>query len=158
MSTSLNPKYRLITGAMRDYQKDPLAFAANCAQQGSMIPMRLFFYHCIFISDPALIEEVLVTQHPNCIKPFFLHWPFMRQLIGNGLLTSEGEFWRRQRRLAQPAFHRERMAEYGATMLELAEAHIRDWRDGERRNVSQEMTALTLDIAVKTLFGTTLPS
>jgi len=152
MSTSLNPKYRLITGAMRDYQKDPLAFAANCAQQGSMIPMRLFFYHCIFISDPALIEEVLVTQHPNCIKPFFLHWPFMRQLIGNGLLTSEGEFWRRQRRLAQPAFHRERIHEYALTMRDYTAQKIASWQAGQMIDLHEEMMQLTLEIVAKTLF------
>ena len=79
------------------------------------------------------------------------------RMLGQGLLISEGEFWRRQRRLAQPAFHRSRTNDYAATMLEIAQTHIRDWRDGEERNIAQEMTALTLDIAVRTLFGTTLP-
>ena len=73
-------------------------------------------------------------------------------MLGRGLLISEGDFWRRQRRLAQPAFHRGRLGEYGATMLEIAETHVRNWRDGDVRNMAQEMTALTLDIAVRTLF------
>ena len=78
-------------------------------------------------------------------------------MLGQGLLTSEGDFWRRQRRLAQPAFHRSRINEYGATMREIAQAHIRGWRDGDVRDLAQEMTALTLDNAVRTLFSTALP-
>ena len=79
-------------------------------------------------------------------------------LLGQGLLVSEGEFWRRQRRLAQPAFHRSRIQEYGATMIESVERHIRNWRGSERRDLAREMMALTLDVAVRTLFGTSLPA
>ena len=78
-------------------------------------------------------------------------------MLGQGLLISEGDFWRRQRRLAQPAFHRARINEYASTMVEIADAHVREWRDGETRDMAHEMMALTLDIAVRTLFGTTLP-
>jgi len=78
-------------------------------------------------------------------------------MLGNGLLISEGEFWRRQRRLAQPAFHRSRINDYAATMLEIAQARVDGWADGDARNIGEEMTSLTLEIAVRTLFGTTLP-
>jgi cytochrome P450 len=72
-------------------------------------------------------------------------------------LISEGDFWRRQRRLAQPAFHRSRVNQYAAPMTELAQAQMRDWREGETRDMAHEMMELTLSIAVRTLFGATLP-
>ena len=59
------------------------------------------------------------------------------RLLGQGLLISEGDFWRRQRRLAQPAFQRGRINEYAATMVECAEARTARWRDGEERDIAQ---------------------
>jgi cytochrome P450 len=75
-----------------------------------------------------------------------------RHVFGEGLLTSEGEFWLRQRRLAQPAFHRARIASYAATMVEYTEKLLEGWRDGEERDAHQEMMRLTLRIVGKTLF------
>jgi cytochrome P450 len=75
------------------------------------------------------------------------------RLVGNGLVTSEGDFWRRQRRLAQPAFHRDRVASYGETMVAFAERMLSRWRDGETRDAHEEMMRLTQSIVVKTLFS-----
>src|SRR4029453_11213451 len=72
---------------------------------------------------------------------------------GNGPVTSEGEFWRRQRRLAQPAFHRQRISSYGDVMVEYAERAITNWKENEERDLSRDMTRLTLEIVVKTLFN-----
>lgn len=74
-------------------------------------------------------------------------------LLGNGLLSSEGDFWLRQRRLAQPAFHRGRVEGYAATMVEFAQQARRAWRGGEVRDVHADMMRLTLDIVTKTLFN-----
>jgi len=76
-----------------------------------------------------------------------------RVLLGDGLLTSEGEFHKRQRRLMQPAFHRERLAGYGTTMVESACAARDRWTDGRLMDVSQEMMHLTMDIVARTLFS-----
>jgi len=76
-----------------------------------------------------------------------------RTLLGDGLLTSEGEFHLRQRRMIQPAFHRARIAEYANTMIEYAEHLSGEWRDGETRSIDHEMTRLTLHIVAKTLFS-----
>ena len=74
-------------------------------------------------------------------------------LLGEGLLTSEGQFHIRQRRLAQPAFHRQRIAGYAATMVECAERAGARWTHGETRDISEEMMRLTLAIVAQTLFG-----
>ena len=73
-------------------------------------------------------------------------------MLGKGLLTSEGNFHRRQRRLSQPAFHRQRIAAYAQTMTEYAARRRDRWKEGEERDVAQEMMGLTLAIVAKTLF------
>jgi cytochrome P450 len=110
----------------------------------------------IFLNHPDYIEQVTVIQQSKFHKSK-LTKDVTGRLLGEGLLISEGDFWRRQRRLAQPAFQRNRINEYAATMVESAETHSRKWQDSEERDIAQEMMALTLDIAVRTLFGTTLP-
>jgi cytochrome P450 len=72
--------------------------------------------------------------------------------FGQGLLTSEGEFWRRQRRLAAPAFHAQRLAGYGETTVRYSERMIESWRPGELRDAHADVMALTLGIAAKALF------
>ena len=74
-------------------------------------------------------------------------------LLGKGLLTSDGDFWLRQRRLSQPAFQKSRIASYGECMTAYTERLIRGWRPGERRDLHTEFTRLTLEITAKTLFG-----
>jgi len=78
------------------------------------------------------------------------------RLFGEGLLTSEGDFWLRQRRLAQPAFHRARVAAYGTTMVEYAERAMRGWKSGEVRDIHEDMMEITLQIVGKTLFNAEL--
>jgi cytochrome P450 len=152
------PKGVPVLGMVLALRKDPLAgMRQMIGEYGDVVRFYVMMQERTLVNRPDLIMQVLVTQQAKFHKSELTR-RITTRILGEGLLISEGEFWRRQRRLAQPAFHRARIAEYGATMLDLAEAHVRDWRDGERRNISQEMTALTLDIAVKTLFGTALPA
>ena len=102
------------------------------------------------LSDPGLIEYILVENNRNFTKTRILKRN--RRLLGEGLLTSEGEFWRRQRRLAQPAFHRKRVAAYGEVMAAFAERSLEAWRDGQTIDVHEEMMHLTLEIVAKCLF------
>ena len=147
------PKTRLISGVMRSYQDDPLGFSARGAQEfGDIVSARFLYVPCFFIYHPDHIEQVLVTQQRNFIKPVSFQTPFMRRLVGNGLLTSEGEFWKRQRRLAQPAFHRERINSYSQAMTTYAERMMTSWRSGETRDLHEDMMQLTLEIVAKTLF------
>ena len=106
--------------------------------------------HLYLFNDPDLIRDVLVTNQKNFTKSRGLERA--RRLLGNGLLTSEGEFHLRQRRLAQPAFHRQRIAGYGTTMTACADRARTSWNDGSTVDMHVEMMRLTLAIVAKTLF------
>lgn len=151
------PKGLPLAGMAFNLRRDPLEGIRQIAREyGDIVRFHVMRQERILLNHPDWINQVLVIQHSKFHKSELTRRITVR-MLGQGLLISEGEFWRRQRRLAQPAFHRNRVNEYAGTMLEIAEARIRDWHDGEARNIGQEMTALTLDIAVRTLFGTTLP-
>jgi cytochrome P450 len=151
------PKGLPVVGVAFEVRGDPLGVMQRYAREyGDIVRFHVMRQERILLNGPDFIEQVLVVQQSKFHKSELTR-RITGRMLGQGLLISEGEFWRRQRRLAQPAFHRGRVNEYAATMLEIAESHIAQWRDGEERNVSQDMMGLTLDIAVKTLFGTTLP-
>jgi cytochrome P450 len=136
---------------------DPLGTLERIFREyGDIVRIPIVSDSRIFLNHPDYIEQVTVIQQSKFHKSK-LTKDVTGRLLGEGLLISEGDFWRRQRRLAQPAFQRNRINEYAATMVESAEAQSRKWRDSEERDMAQEMMALTLDIAVRTLFGTTLP-
>jgi DNA invertase Pin-like site-specific DNA recombinase len=138
-------------------RRDPLNTLRTFAREyGDIVLFHVLMQGRILLNHPDFIEQVLVIQQ-NKFHKSELTRRITGRMLGQGLLTSEGDFWRRQRRLVQPSFHRSRINEYGATMREIAQAHISGWRDGEVRDLAQEMTALTLDNAVRTLFSTALP-
>jgi cytochrome P450 len=118
---------------------------------GDVVRLRLAGTTFYLISHPDAIEEVLRHQHRKFIKDRGTRMlsAFLRQ----GLLTSEGELWRRQRRLAQPAFQLEQVQKYGQVMVALTEDLLRDWKIGQTRDVHADMMRLTLRIAAQTLFG-----
>jgi len=138
-------------GFYRAYTRDPLVYLTQLQREyGDVVTLRAYNYRVFFLSHPEHIEEVLVTQARKFFKGRILK--ANKRLFGNGLLTSEGDFWLRQRRLAQPAFHRVRVASYGETMVRFAEQLMGEWRDGETRDIHAEMMRLTLQIVAKTLF------
>jgi cytochrome P450 len=145
------PSSRSWTKSFKDYSRDPLGYlCALVREYGDIATLRYYNFRVYFVNHPSYIEEVLVTQNRKFIKGRILR--ANRRLFGNGLLTSEGDFWLRQRRLAQPAFHRTRIASYAATMVEFAERLVARWKGGEQRDIHAEMMRLTLQIVAKTLF------
>jgi cytochrome P450 len=139
---------RSLFGAM---QQNPLDYFTAMAQKyGDVSGMRIGKFRSLFINHPDLIEDVLVNNARLYYKGRILR--ANKYLFGEGLLTSEGDFWLRQRRLAQPAFHRARVNAYAATMAEYAEQLIATWRNGEARDIHEEMMQLALRIVSKTLF------
>ena len=104
-----------------------------------------------FLNHPDLIESVLISQSQNFAKDKVIQ--NSRWFLGQGLLTSEGSEWRQQRRLCQPAFHRERLSSYGRTMSAYTEEMLAGWPQGEVRDIHQEMMQLTMRIVAKVLFS-----
>jgi cytochrome P450 len=139
------------SGSFKNYSRDPLGFLPILAREyGDIVTMRFYNFRVYYVNHPDYIEEVLVNQARKFIKGRILR--ANKGLFGNGLLTSEGDFWLRQRRLAQPAFHRARIAAYAKTMVRFTERMQEGWRDGQTLDVHAEMTRLTLQIVAKTLF------
>lgn len=123
---------------------------------GDIAHYRIGPQHLYLFNHPDLIRDVLVTNQKNFHKSRGLERA--RRLLGNGLLTSEGEFHIRQRRLAQPAFHRQRIAVYGAMMTDHADRARSRWSDGQTLDMHQEMMRLTLGIVSRTLFDANVDS
>jgi len=151
------PKGWPLLGVSLELLQDPLGLLRRLAREyGDIVRFPVLMGERILLNHPDYFEQVLVIQQSKFHKSD-LSKRATQRLLGQGLLTSEGEFWRRQRRLAQPAFHRSRINSYAETMVAITEDHLRRWHDAETRDIAQEMMAVTLDIAVRTLFGTTLP-
>src|SRR5712664_1713861 len=146
-------KGSLIQGVMPEFNRDMLGFIERGRNYGDVVRMRFLYLTAYFLYHPDDIEYVLSTNARNFIKSRSLRSPFFQRLVGNGLLTSEGEEWKRQRRLAQPAFHRHRISSYGDVMVEYAQRMTSGWTRNEVRDIHREMLRLTLEIVVKTLFN-----
>ena len=121
------------------------------ATYGDVSMLRLGNQKVVLLTHPDDIRDVLVTHQRNFQKGKALERA--KKLVGNGLLTSEGEFHLRQRRLVQPAFHRARIAQYGDAMTGAALRAQSQWRDGQRLDMHEQMMHVTLDIVADTLFG-----
>jgi cytochrome P450 len=145
------PKGHWLWGHLGELRRDILAFYTHCARDfGDVAYFRFGRRPIYLISHPDYVEEVLIQQNHRFVKNYLLR--LLTPLLGKGMLMSEGDFWLRQRRLAQPAFHKSRVAAYGPYMVEFTERMLAGWRDGDRRDLHHEMMQLTLAIAAKTLF------
>jgi len=151
------PQTRLPGGSLIPMRRDTLGFLRRMAQRyGDLVHFRVGAQDYYLVNDPEWIRAILVTDYRNFAKGRGLE--LSKRLLGEGLLTSEGEFHRRQRQLVQPAFHRQRIAAYGAVMVEKAAAQREQWREGVPYDISEEMMGLTLGIVGKTLFDTDVAS
>lgn len=151
MKTPPGPR-NLIPGAnLRALQYDSLRFLENAARRyGDSVHFRIGPRRIYFFSHPDLVRDVLVTKNASFAKGMVLQRT--KVVLGEGLLTSEPPLHRRQRRLAQPAFHRERINRYAEVMIERAAKMRETWRDGETLDIAHEMMRLTLSVVAKTLF------
>ncbi len=145
------PPRSWLFGNLKEFGRDPLGTMTRWAREyGDVVSARLGPHHVVFLNHPDLVEEVLVNQNRKFIKRYGRE---TRRTLGAGLLTSEGDFWRGQRKLAQPAFHRERIANYARLMVDYTERILGTWENGQVRDVQTDMMRLTLEIVAKTLFG-----
>ncbi len=136
---------------IKEYGQDSLAFYTRCAREyGEIVPIQFENDLFCLLTNPEHITQVL-RDRKLFIKAQDVQ--MLETFIGNGLLTSEGSFWQRQRRLIQPIFHQRRINTYGETMVEYTQRMLENWKAGDTLDISQEMMRLTLDIVMKTIFN-----
>jgi cytochrome P450 len=152
------PRGALLLGSLRAFREDPVGLlVAAHRDHGDVVRLRLGPTVAHLLSHPRGIRHVLQTRHPIYTKntPGVVR---LRDFLGNGLLTSDGDFWRKQRRTAQPAFHRERIQAFASLMStatgQMLDAWDRRLEAGSARiDIAEEMMALTLRIVAEALFG-----
>ena len=155
--TGRGPKSHLVSGSMAEYGTDPIASVRRWRDEyGDLVPIRFGPFRAHMAYGPAEIEEILVERAADFRKSFGTR--MLIPLLGQGLLTAEGAEWLRHRRLASPAFHRERVEGYGRTMARYAQDSVDSWTDGQTVDLHDEMTALTLRIVARTLFDADVTS
>ena len=143
--------------AFRDFMRSPLeSVTAARSRWGdcSLLPVPLAGQVIVLLSDPDAMGEVLLDREGHFIKDSVTR--DLSRLLGNGLLTSEGEPWRRQRKLIAPSLQRKHIASYADAMVKRTEDYAATLKDGEVRDVHADMMSLTLEIVVETLFGSEL--
>lgn len=149
------PPRRLVVGNALELSRDWMGFLVECARKyGDIVFFKFFNVPICLLIHPDQIEHVLVTNQSNFVKS--RDYRVLAHVMGEGLLTAEGETWRRQRRLVQPAFNHENIFKYGKIMVESAYQALDKWKDGAIRDVHADMTRITLEIVTRALFGTTV--
>lgn len=139
------------------FRRDPIGYLRRAALDcGEIVHLPLSRHPLFLVNDPDLIKDIFVTHQKQFKKGRGLEQ--MKHLLGEGLLTSEGEFHLRQRRLMQPAFHRQRIASYGEAMTHYAVQTRDRWSAGGTYDIHEEMMRLTLAIVGRTLFGAEVAS
>ena len=145
------PKGTLLGGSIRQFRAGLLNFLLETAREyGPLASFRIGPKRVFLASGHDLIEQVLVTDAKHYIKHFGAR--AFKPVLGNGLVTSEGAFWHRQRKLVQPAFLKARVQSYVPAMVELTNQMLNAWTSGKRAQIDFEFEALTSKIALKTLF------
>jgi cytochrome P450 len=119
---------------------------------GDIVHFKMGRLNYFLLNNPEFIQDVLVNRSDNFVKA--PAWRRGKAVLGEGLLTSEGDFHRRQRRLVQPAFHRNRIESFASIMTEVATRVQTDWKDASVVDMAQTMNHVALLVVARTLFGT----
>jgi cytochrome P450 len=153
------PRGAPIVGSAITFGKDPRLALMNWAKEyGPLVRFRLGPMIAHVVAHPDAVKHVLQDNNDNYTKA--PRMVFLADFLGQSLLTMEGSTWKRRRRLAQPAFHRERLAELSRIMAGCAEAMVEQWQarvdSGQPFDVAAEMMRTTLSVVGKALFGVDL--
>lgn len=135
---------------VRFFERPLDSFEVMRSKYGDISQLNVMGDRLVVLCDPAMIETVLVEKAAIMQKDSVLR--DLKVLLGEGLLTSEGEFWKKQRRAIAPAFQRRHVNAYADTMVRLTREHLQEWQHGEHGDVHERMMRLTLKIVVQTLF------
>jgi len=146
------PKGSFLLGSIFEVSKDWLGFYQHCADEyGDVVRVRFAHVPVYLLVHPRDIESVLITNAGNFTKS--ADYRALARVLGNGLLTSEGDFWQRQRGLIQPAFHKQNIQAYASVMTGATERMLNSWQDGAERNLHHDMMRVTLEIVGQCLYG-----
>jgi cytochrome P450 len=144
---------RRFTGHLRVMQHDRMGFLQRVAREVDRVSrLESIGADSIVVNHPEVLHELLVTRAAAFEKPQILRFA-LRPLAGDGLFTSNGELWRRQRKLMAPLFQPTALRRYVADMVACAERGLARWRDGAVLELARETTRITMSVAGKTLFG-----
>jgi cytochrome P450 len=151
------PRGTFFVGNVFDAWEDPLKLFTNAtAAYGDNVRLRFFHLEYFLLNDPEAIHHVLVGNHANYKKS--RNYQGLKVMLGEGLLTSEGDFWKKQRKLAQPAFHRDRLQTFADAMVSSTRDHLDRWareiEPGQTFDAHRELMRLTFRIVGKTLLST----
>jgi cytochrome P450 len=154
------PRGNVVLGSIGDIYRDRLRFVLGLASTyGEVARYRVAHMKIYQVNSPAGVGRLLHDNHRNYSKDVAT-FGTLKLILGNGLFTSDGDFWRRQRRLAQPAFHRRRVAAFGELMTDATLAMLERWRprvvQGQPLDVAAEFMRLTMDIVTRALFSTSV--
>ena len=134
------------------FRRDSLGFLKKAAQEyGDVVYFKVGPLRMVLLNHPDFIKEVLSTQHSNFVKGRLFE--MIKEVLGEGLLTSEGAFHKRQSRIMQPAFHHRMMSAYAPAMTEYAARIMNGWQDGMKVDMMKEMVKMSTGIAAKTMFN-----
>ena len=148
----VGPKGNFLLGNFQEFKKDELAFLTRCAQEyREIVPLRMLYLPIYLLLNANHVEYILVAQRQDFVKSRI--YKLMNKLLGHGLGMSEGDFWLRQRRLMQPAFHRQRIDAYGQIMVNYTERMLSSWQSGQILDIAQAMLSLNVEIVTKVLFN-----
>ena len=146
------PKGRFLLGSLIELSRDWLGFYKDCAEEfGDVFRMRMAHVPIHVLLHPREIETVLVTNAANFTKS--ADYRALARVLGRGLLTSEGDFWKQQRGLIQPAFHRQSILAYAKVMTSATSRMLDSWKDKGERNIHDDLMGVTLEIVAQCLFG-----
>jgi cytochrome P450 len=146
------PKGRFLLGSLIEMSRDWLGFYRQCADEyGDVVRIHLAHVPVYLIVHPRDIERVLITKAGNFTKS--ADYRALARVLGQGLLTSEGDFWQRQRGLIQPAFHRQNILAYASVMTGATRRMLDSWEDQGERNLHEDMMRVTLEIVAQCLYG-----
>jgi cytochrome P450 len=147
------PKGNFLLGNLSAVSRDWLGFYSRCAREyGDVVGLRYVHVPICLVRNPRDIEYVLVTNAGNFTKS--ADYRALSRILGNGLLTNEGQSWQHQRSLIQPAFRRENILSYAPVMTCVINQLLGSWTDGASRNLHGDMMAVTLQVVAQCLFGT----
>ena len=141
---------------MRLVYRNPIAVFDREAFAAEFRQAHVFLGNFVLVNEPGSIEHILSTRHRNYLKGRIIR-DTLGPVLGEGLVTSEGDLWRRQRRIAAPGFHRARLAQAAGAMSRLARERVHRWdipcRKGEPLDIDREMSSLTMEIVGRALFS-----